>query len=316
MIVVTGATGFLGGRLVRRLLTNGSVLAIGRNAEVLSQLKGAGASVLRRDLIALDASDIPKEAHTIVHCAARSAPFGPIDGFMRDNVLATCVVCGLVARLGLRLVHISTPAIYADYCDQFKVREDASLPRPINAYAKTKGAAEAEVEKLGKQAIVLRPRGIYGKGDTALLPRMLSAARAGPIPVLRGGQACTDITHVEDVVDAIEAALSAPLEAWGEAYNIAGPYGVNVKKIITMAAARAGQPVVFKDVPWPVAYRASQAVEFWGKITGREPRVTPYGLLLLAYTQTLDCSKAREGLGWEAKTEFHEGLEEVFGDAA
>ncbi|TIW90860.1 NAD-dependent epimerase/dehydratase family protein, partial [Mesorhizobium sp.] len=63
--------------------------------------------------------------------------------------------------------------------------------------------------------VVLRPRGIYGAGDRALLPRLIKAAKNRPLPVFRDGRARIDLTHVDDVVDAVMVALAAPPEAEG-----------------------------------------------------------------------------------------------------
>lgn len=315
MIVITGATGFLGGRLVRFYQQQGEeVLALGRNHEKLKALEGPGVTTLSRSLEVLRPEDIPDSAKMVIHTAALSSPFGPYQEFYRHNVEATQSLVHALRRHQARLVHISTPAVYASYQDQENVLEDHPLPRPVNTYAATKLLAEKALRDIEDRTIILRPRGIYGRGDTALLPRMLAAARSGPIPLLRGGRAATDITHVDDVVKAIECARQAPDSAWGRVYNISGPYGVRVSKIIERAAARAGQEVQFKDVPWPVAYRVAQMMELVGKVRGKEPRVTPYGLLLLAFTQTLNCDLAARYLKWRPGISFEMGLDEVFGE--
>jgi nucleoside-diphosphate-sugar epimerase len=134
-----------------------------------------------------------------------------------------------------RFVHISTPSLYFRFRDQPGVREDAPLPSPVNAYTATKHLAEELVRaETGLDTLILRPRGLYGKGDMALLPRLLRAAQSGPLPLIRDGTAETDLTHVEDVVDAAIAALDAPESLATRVFNISGgepcPYAGSRKR--------------------------------------------------------------------------------------
>src|SRR6185295_7027804 len=161
---------------------------------------------------------------------------------------------------------------------------------------------------------VLRPRAIYGHGDAALLPRLIRAARAGPLPLLRGGEARTNLTYVDEVVRAIELALAAPDGLAGRVFNIAGE-AVKLRDVVEQAAAKAGIAVRWRRLPWPLALGAARAIEAVSRLRSGtpEPRVTAYGLGLLAFTHTLDVSAARAALGFEAAISFAEALERTFG---
>lgn len=312
--LVTGATGFLGGRLVRRYLEQGeSVIALGRNEFSLEKLNALGAATVRHDLsgsLDLPPSQHVREIDTIVHCAALSSPYGARSDFHAANVLGTRHVVDLAKRLRVRrMILISTPAVYFRPRHQFGVRETDPLPVAVNHYAETKLRAEGEaLRTLHEGVIILRPRGIYGPGDTALLPRLLHAVRFGPLPLMNDGQAVTDLTHVDDVIGAVLAAQGHEGRQ-NEILNVSGGEPVNVKRLIDRVCAHMSQEVKWRPTPVPLAMFAARAMEMKSRLTsGAEPRTTRYSLGLLAYSQTLNIEKIHTVLGWSPKISFETGL--------
>ncbi len=320
-VLVTGATGFLGGHLVERLAGHGTdVVALGRDRKQCDRLAAKGHRVIRCDLA--DPADFPSlhKLDAVVHCAALSAPFGRLGDFVRANVTATQNVVDLAVRQGVgRFVLISTPSVYFDWRDRLQVPETIALPPPVNHYARTKRAAEEIVlADLEQRAIVLRPRGIFGSGDTALLPRLLQAAQKRPLPLLRNGAARIDLTHVDDVVDAIMAALAADASACGEIYNVSSGEVLPVRMIADEACARAGITARWRPVSLSAAMAVAGVVEHLTLLLpgDREPMVTRYGLGLFAYAQSLDITKAAHRLDWRPKVSFAEGLDRTFSQGA
>lgn len=319
-VLVTGATGFLGSALTRALLKRGArVTGIGRDDAKCRELERGGARMLRHDLSWPLSPELPDRAGpiaAIVHCAALSSPSGPLAKFEMHNVMGTRHAIELASRLGVqRFVYISTPAVYFRFADQFGLSEDTGLPKPLTAYAETKRRGEDIVLACRETGgIVLRPRGLYGKGDTALLPRLLRAARSGPLPLLRDGRAVTDITHVDDAVSAILAALEAPAAAEGQIFNISGGEAIPIKQIAEAACAHMALTPRWRAMPLRpllAVARASEAVARLSPWT-HEPRLTLYGLGLFAYSQTLDISKAARMLGWRPAIPFEDGLRRTF----
>lgn len=101
------------------------------------------------------------------------------------------------------------------------MQENSLLPTRVNTCAQTKRQAEQIVlAATGINSIVLRPRGIYGAGDTTLLPRLLRKVTKRPLPIFRDGIAKIDLTHVDDVVSAVVAALASDVA--GEIFNVSG----------------------------------------------------------------------------------------------
>jgi nucleoside-diphosphate-sugar epimerase len=248
----------------------------------------------------------------VVHCAALSSAWGSKVQFIQANVTGTKTALQLAKAAGAtRFINISSPTVYFTPRDQLDVSEATPLPRPINAYAATK--AEAEQIALNDPDIAtinLRPRGIYGVGDTTLLPRLCAAAQKGPLPLLRGGVASIDLTHVSDVVGAICAALDAGPSAIGETINISGGEPRKITRIVETVCKASDISVKWKTVPWRIAMGAACVSELIGHVlqTETEPRLTRYKVGLFAFRQSLNIAKSKRLLGWEPQVDFEHGL--------
>lgn len=319
-ILVTGATGFLGGTLIRHLGARGfNAVGLGRDEARCRALQDAGFTTVRADLSrsVLHLAGAIGRVDAVVHCAALSAPWGRLAAFRAANVEGTRNALDLAEELGARrFVNISSPTVYFEMKDKIAVTEAASLPRPINAYARTKAEAEQLVlarPKIGP--VNLRPRGIYGAGEETLLPRLIAAARLGPLPLLRSGAAAIDLTHVDDVVAAIEAALNADAAIEGETFNISGGDMVLVRQLVERVCAALGISLRWKRVPFYPALLLARLAEIasLARPVPKEPVVTPYTLGLFAFRQSLDISKAQRMLGWQPRISLDEGLAMTLG---
>lgn len=314
-VIVTGATGFLGGALARLLSERGhQVIATGRDARKLEALRRDRMEVAALDLA--DGNSPPLICDALIHCAALSSPWGRRSEFHRSNVVGTEGAIALARAAGARrFVNISTPSVYFRFQDQIGVREDAALPPPINAYADTKHKAEQLVlAATDLDPIILRPRGLYGPGDTTLLPRLLAAAQKRALPLMNEGRAATDLTYIDDVAEAAYAALTVTAPIQQRIFNISGGTALNVREVAESAAEKAGQRVRWRNMqPWLVlAYaRASECV--CASLPRRpEPAITAYGAALFAFTQTLNIDAAKRQLGWSPRVAFTDGLERTF----
>ncbi len=316
-VLVTGASGFLGGRVTRRLMSLGAeVTATGRNRQALSRL-----GLPKHRTIATDLSDrasvlsFEGPFDAVVHCAGSTSPWGRLDDLRAANVETTRAALSIAQRShGCRFIHISSPTIYFRTQDQFGIREDAPLPsRPVNHYARTKREAECLVQRSHAPSIILRLRSLYGPGDTKLLPGLVAAAEARPFPLMRGGQARTDLTHVEDAVSAVMAALQSRSEISGRCYNIAGSETLSVKGAIEAICFHAGVNLRWRVTPVSLAMMMGRAFETASAAKGwlRAPLATRYGLGLLAWSQTLDIHRARHELDWAPQISFEDGLRET-----
>ncbi|MBL4813575.1 MAG: NAD(P)-dependent oxidoreductase [Rhodobacteraceae bacterium] len=313
-VVVSGATGFLGGAVVRHLRQNGhGVVALGRDRGRCAVLARQGATACFDLSLPLPDRLAQKigAADAFVHCAALSSPWGRLAAFEAANVTGTANALHLAKALGVRrFVNISSPTICFALRDQLNLAEDQPLPPPINAYAQTKAAAERLVlDQPDLGPVNLRPRGLYGPGETTLLPRLLAAAKHGRLPMIGQGGAI-DLTYISDAVAAVEAALFAPVAAQGQTFHISGGEMASIRDIVEQTCAAFGQQVRWRPVPLAPAMMLARAAQAVSLILpgGREPRITPYALGLFAYRQSLDISKAANMLGWAPKVGFSAGL--------
>ncbi|WP_394540585.1 NAD-dependent epimerase/dehydratase family protein [Lysobacter enzymogenes] len=327
-IVVTGATGFLGGALARHLAATRpwqQVVGLGRDAGRGRALQAQGV-----EFHALDLTDeaavhrVLRGADTVVHCAALSSPWGRREAFVAANITATEHVVGAcIARQVRRLVHISTPGIYHDGAPHLGIGEDHRLPaKPVNDYAATKLVAERLVFERcaagGVSALALRPRAIFGPGDSAILPRLAQALRAGRLRRIGDEQCRVDLSYIDNVVDATVLAMDASWRLGGRVYNISNGEPVAIWNVIDRLADALSLPRPRKRVPKPLALALASAVEAFHRRfrPDTEPPLLRYGVELLSVDMTLDIARARDELGYRPRVNMDEALDKTLRELA
>ena len=200
-VLVTGATGFLGKYVVEELVEHGyQVRAFGRNRAIGQSLVNASVTFIQGDLT--NQEDLTKacqEMDMVVHAGALSTVWGPWEDFYQTNVLGTKYILETCREAKIeRLVYVSSPSIYAAPRDQLDIKEsDAPQENRLNNYIRSKLASE----KLFKDypdvsSVILRPRGLFGIGDTSILPRVLNLSQKIGIPLIGDGRQLMDMTCV------------------------------------------------------------------------------------------------------------------------
>jgi nucleoside-diphosphate-sugar epimerase len=206
-ILVTGGTGFLGRRLVERLLAQGRrVTVLGRTPA--PDLEARGVRFVRASLedgVAVRAACAGIE--TIFHTAAKVGVWGRYDDFFRINVLGTRAILEGCREHGVRrLIYTSTPSVVYNGRDLPGVDESLPLTTACpSPYPLTKALAERDVLASNSpelRTVALRPHLIWGVGDPHLVPRLLARARAGRLRIVGTGRNRVDLVHVENAVDA------------------------------------------------------------------------------------------------------------------
>lgn len=316
-VLVTGGTGFLGKRLAFRLKALGnSVTILGRNRQI-----GTGLEAERLRFLPIDLTDFPamNEAFRgqdfVFHCAALSSPWGKYQDFYQANVSGTRNVIEACKNQGVkRLIHVSTPAVYFNFSHRLNLSENAPLATPSTIpYIQTKLLAETEVNQAfqdGLPTIIIRPRGIFGPGDTAILPRLIRASQRTGIPLIDGGKAMVDVTYVDNVVDALLGCQNADAACLGQTYNITNDQPIKVVDLLELLFKKLKYPLKVKPFSYHTADWLARVMELAANtiFLGKEPILTRYTVGLLAFSQTLNITAAKDRLGYQPHVTLEEGL--------
>jgi nucleoside-diphosphate-sugar epimerase len=329
--LVTGGTGFLGRRIVERLLGEGrSVAILGRTPA--PDLEARGVRFIRASLDdppAVRAACAGME--TIFHVAARVGVWGRYDDFFRTNVLGTrALLEGSRAHGVRRFVYTSTPSVV--YNGRDLAGADESLPlttRCPSPYPLTKAMAEREVLAAHSPAlptIALRPHLIWGIGDPHLVPRVLARARAGRLRIVGNGRNRVDMVHIENAVDAhllAEQALAqchvlrdtvpGAADAGGRAFFITNGEPVALWEWINALLVAVGEPPVRRRISLSAASALGAVCEAAWRVLPLpgEPPMTRFIASELARDHWFDFSAARRDLGYSPRISMARGTAEL-----
>lgn len=319
-MLVTGASGFLGAYVLREFSEHGyDLIAHGRDEKRLTSALTPGARALVGDLGAL--ADKTADVDVVVHCAALSSPWGRWSEFRAANVDGTAAVAAFARKNGVRrVVFVSSPSVYAAPRDMIGITEDRVDERNrLNGYIRSKIAAErllraAHAAGDFHELVIIRPRGLVGVEDPSLVPRLLDANRRIGIPLFNGGANVVDLTAVENVALALRLACEVGAEhADGRAYNITNDDPREFGALVAWLFDRMGVPVRYRRLNRRLAYGAAAVIEgLYGLMPGHpEPPLTRYTLSTIAFSQTLDISRAREELGYKPRVSLDDALARV-----
>lgn len=316
-IIVTGATGFLGKRIAFRLKELGHhVVGLGRNHEAGKVLTDALISFVNVDLTHKDETIAALNgAEWVVHSAGLSSVWGAPLAFQSANVTAVENILEGCFHNGVkRIVHISTPSLYFDFQHKFNITESDPLPQTfVNHYAASKKRGEELVQKAAEndlETVILRPRGIFGPGDTSIFPRILSAMKRNNLPLIDEGKALMDITYVDNVVDAVVLALNTD-RAKGQVYNITNDQPLTFKELLRLLSDKLNIPLNTKNISFNKAYYSALAIEWLFRVLRlkSEPPITSYGVGLVSKSMTFDITKAKQELNYKPNISIEQGFD-------
>jgi nucleoside-diphosphate-sugar epimerase len=318
-IVVTGGTGFIGRHITWHLAAQGhDVQFTGRNALAAAEVIRHSPAAVRwlavdhgTPAAARTLRDATQGCSAIVHCAALSSPWGTPQAFADANVTSTeDVLQACQTNAVKRLVHLSTPSLYFAFRDRLNVSEHDPLPPPVNEYARSKALAETRVHEAGlDEAVILRPRAVFGPWDGTLMPRLLRVMQRGPLPLMRGGQAQLDLTCVANLVHAVWLSLTQPLPRAVCTYNVSNGTPLTFEDLLHRVAEQFRLNLRTRRLPWRVVDAVARVLETSARLRGSgEPLLTRYGAGVLAFSQTLDLSAIRHELGYRPVQTQDEGI--------
>jgi nucleoside-diphosphate-sugar epimerase len=315
---VTGGSGFIGGRLILRLVEDGhTVRALARSDGAAARVAELGAEPVFGDLSEVDPMVTACDgAELAFHSAAWTGPGGTTNEFTAVNVDGTRNVIAACRKAGVRrLVHVGTEAALMVGQPLVNVNESAPLrPDSPAPYPATKALAE-QLIRTGStedlETVAVRPRFVWGAGDTSVLPELVAAVRIGRFVWIGGGGHLTDTTHVDNAVEGLM--LAARLGRPGEAYFVTDGEPVVFREFVSELLDTQGIAVPRRSLPLGVARLLTEACERTWKLMHRPgpPPLDYFTLWASGLQCTVDISKARTELGYQPIRTRAEGFAEL-----
>jgi nucleoside-diphosphate-sugar epimerase len=317
-VFVTGGSGFIGGRLIERLRKDGhEVRALARSPSAAERVRERGAEPVEGDLG--DTATMRAGAQgceLAFHAAATLGDWGKPEDFERGNVDGTRNALRACGDAGVRrFVHVSTEAVLLAGEPLVEVDETAPLrPDSPALYSATKARAEQAVvaangERL--ETVVVRPRFVWGVGDTTLLPVMVEMVRGGRFAWMDGGRHRTSTTHVDNTVEGLM--LGATRGRPGNVYFVTDGEPVVFREFVTELLGTQGVEAPTRSIPaWVGSALARGGETAWRvlPLPGRPP-LTRFAFWLTSQECTIRTDKARAELGYSPVTSIADGLAEL-----
>jgi nucleoside-diphosphate-sugar epimerase len=311
---VTGGSGYLGRNLIGHLVRDGyEVRALARSPSSRAAVESRGAVAVEGDL---DGGESVVSAMTacdvVIHCAAAADDWGSKAAMWKANVDGTEAMLSCAKRAGAsRFVHVSTEAVLVDGDPLVRVDETRPLPaKPIGLYAITKGEAERRVHAAardGMDAMIVRPRFIWGNDDTTLLPRFIEEHESGRFVWFGDGMNLTSTTHVDNACRGLLCAAKNGKR--GETYFVTDGAPSPFRTMIESMFRASGIEPTKRSVPRPLAHAVAVAGDALARGLGLgRPPLPHLTYHLLADEVTVVDDKARREIGYANVISREEGL--------
>lgn len=309
-VLVTGAGGFVGRRMVRRLASLGvrprALLRRGLVAPSDGKERVAIEAV-RGDVT--DAESVQRAAQgceLVFHCAWGGDTLADA---RRINVDGTKAVLEAAAAARIRrVVHVSTMAVHGQTLPA-TLTEDAPLVRDGDAYGVSKAEGEVAAFELGRslgvEVVALRPTLVYGPAAPLWVLAYFERVRMEQVALIDGGCGLANLVYVEDLVDAMWNAATAPVA--GEAFLISGASPITWREYLGYFADMCGKPMP-PSVPLWRARLEMQWLRVYGTLAQRPRRLQSMDLSLMTQQTTVSIDKARRQLGFIPHTSIEEGM--------
>jgi len=320
--LVTGASGFIGGRLAQRLVAEGQqVRCLVRASSDTSRLEQLGVEIAVGDLT--DERSLARAVegcNYVFHCAALVSDWATTQEITQTNVQGTRSLLEAAAGAGVkRFIHFSTTDVYGHPNANGVATEETHTTNAFsNWYAQSKLLAEAEVRRAESerslQAVILRPATVYGPGSREVVGEIARAIRSRQMLLVGGGRAVAGLCYVDNLIDAAVLALhheSAP----GQAFNVSDGLDVTWRQFTDGLAEGLDCAKVRWSVPYWAASGLGFSLEHGYRLLRRTTGLSTPPLLSRQAVQVLGCNqdfsnrRAREMLGWEPRVGYSAGLD-------
>jgi nucleoside-diphosphate-sugar epimerase len=323
-VFLTGGTGLLGRHVIKHLSADGArVVALARDDAGESAIRALGAVPLRGRAEDPRTWERVLPCRVIVHAAALIAARAPWPVFYQANVEGTRLAATTARRIGARLVHVSSVAVYGRRAYDVEAlgigeRFPFGPLEDHDFYARSKRLAEEVVREeadRGLEAVILRPCVIYGPGDRLFLPRLAAVARHGWLPLVGNRNAPLALVHARNVAAGVVAAALLPRAA-DRVYNLTNDDEITPRDFVAAIGEGIGRRIRTVRVPEAAAMAAARLVAAGLRVVG--PGLYP-GTLTGAVRfwrggNPYRSNAARADLGWHPLIRHAEGVREAARD--
>lgn len=315
-ILVTGATGFVGGHLARRLHATGhSVRALVRSPS--SELERMGGEQAVGDVTQTETlAKAMAGVEGVFHLAALRDRWGaPPELYRAVNVAGTRNVLEAARRAGVeRVVYCSSVGV-ARYAGNLEADETLPFCRPTSQVLYHHTKAQAERVAIDAQAVVVRPVIAYGPQDQdGFVTRLIALLAQGQFFWVGDGNNHVDLVYIDDLVSGMCRALERG--AAGRVYILSGTAPIRVRALVDRICRLTGSPSPRVHIRAPLARLAGWALETAYRaaarmgigVNGREPFITRDKVATLTVDRGFSHARARRELGYRPQVDYDEGL--------
>ena len=318
-VLVTGAGGFIGGFLCKRLIDEGfSVRALAMPEERADHLEKMGCSIVRGDLTKPDSiRGICDGVETVYHLAARVTYWGTRKVFYDAIYEATRNLLEESSGSGPRFVLASSVVAVGLGRKHLNGYRETDPTQKVGIFY---GDAKLDAEKLlwqyhsdGKvTGTVIRPTNVIGPGSVWVRDAV-DTLKKPFFPLIDGGRWSASLVYVENLVDAFLLAGTKE-EARGQTYHVMDDYDVTFRQYFSDIAEMMGKPITrttFLSIPFAVAWPLAGLIGGVASIFGLKTSLTRHSVAMMGRNNDLDTSKARRELGWKTRVSYDEAKERI-----
>ena len=315
-VLVTGGTGFLGYRLIEKLIKEDAIdeiIASGRKIKTTHFVESAKVKYVIGHLSDKEfVQKLTENIDVVINCAALSSPWGSKLEFKnanivtQDNLIKACLFHKVK-----QFIFISTPSVYFDFQNKLNISEEDPLPKKfINNYASSKFEAEELLRSSNIPHVIFRPRAIIGRGDHVIMPRLINAYDKNKLKIIGDGENLVDLTPVSNVVDAIILSMNNK-SALNQTFNVSNGEPVKLWDKINAVLKKLDRNEIEKKIPFSVAYSVISLFELVSKTFKlKEPVTTAYSIGVLSKSFSLNIDKATQLLKYKPTQTVDEAINE------
>ena len=315
-IFITGGSGFVGGALIERLKDKHELYAMARSDRSADKVRELGAEPVSCSLDTIT-EDHLRGMDVVIHSAAYVEPWGKFKLFYHANVTGTQTMLDRSRAAGVkRFIHVSTESVLFRGQDLDDVDETHPYPeRSPFPYSETKKQAEKRVLAANVpgefETLSLRPRLVWGPGDTTILKNLCDLVDKGDFRWINQGRAMTSTCYIDNYAQAVELALEKG--RGGEVYFITDDEYISVRDLVNLMLASTGRSAPKKNLGYGIARFAAWGIEGVWKLLGikKQPPVTRFSVAIIACNCTIRIDKAKKELGYQPEFSIDTGMERL-----